>query len=205
MKKASYLLLIMTLVFASCGEVQPPTTDVPPTTIEMLTSAEWPSFAPVEYYSLLGGDYIDEQGTQSIYRKIYHPVPLYVQELVTDWDKRLEAEDLIVRRRYSADGKYVETNEMDTVAFIKLCGITKEEFAAGLERYRQHTLELVASGFWPEINFNSEGWELPNADIIYTFDNEIINAYYRRENPVVPDWSKTTVYESYAEYLAANP
>ncbi len=47
--------------------------------------------------------------------------------------------------------------------------------------------------------------EFPNPSILYTFDNEIINAYYRRENPVVPDWSKVTVYESYAEYKEANP
>jgi hypothetical protein len=37
-----------------------------------------------------------------------------------------------------------------------------------------------------------ESNELPNLDIIYTFDNEVINAYYRRENPVVPDWMKET-------------
>jgi hypothetical protein len=28
---------------------------------------------------------------------------------------------------------------------------------------------------------NVEDHEIPNADIIYTFDNDIINEYYRRE------------------------
>lgn len=37
-------------------------------------------------------------------------------------------------------------------------------------------------------DISSEEYELPNADIIYTFDNEIIDAYYRRDNPVAPDW-----------------
>ncbi|MDR2687449.1 MAG: hypothetical protein LBB75_06830, partial [Oscillospiraceae bacterium] len=54
-------------------------------------------------------------------------------------------------------------------------------------------------------NLTQEAWELPNPDILYTFDNEIINAYYRRENLVEPDWATLKTYESYSAFLAANP
>jgi hypothetical protein len=32
-----------------------------------------------------------------------------------------------------------------------------------------------------DYDMSSEEWEIPNPDIIYTFDDEIINNYYRRE------------------------
>jgi len=90
---------------------------------------------------------------------------------------------------------------MDTVTFIKYCHISKDDFAVALEKAKRHWLAYKIS----EIEFDHEEWELPNADIIYTFDNEIINAYYRRENPVEPDWAQVKTYESYSAYLAKNP
>ena len=59
-----------------------------------------------------------------------------------------------------------EPAEMVTVAFVKRFNISKEEFEAVIDEN---------SGY-----FDEDG-ELPNADIVYTFDNAIINEYYRRE------------------------
>ncbi|MCL2495251.1 MAG: hypothetical protein FWE98_06300 [Oscillospiraceae bacterium] len=74
-----------------------------------------------------------------------------------------------------------EPTEMRMVTLIKLCNIPREAF----EEVIRCRAELNVSWGW---DMSDESNEVPNADIIYTFDNEIINAYYRRENPVVPDW-----------------
>ena len=89
-------------------------------------------------------------------------------------------------------------SEMELATYIKHNKTPKEELLAAIqEEYDWCT----NNGFY----ITEEENELPNADIIYTFDNEVINAYYRRENPVAPDWSKVKTYGSYEEYKAANP
>jgi len=84
---------------------------------------------------------------------------------------------------------------MALVSFIKHYKIEKDDFVEAVQREYEWALDSGCSIY-------NEDCELPNADIIYTFDNEVINAYYRRENPVVPDEYRT--YESYEEYLRAN-
>ena len=59
-----------------------------------------------------------------------------------------------------------EPAEMVTVAFVKRFNISKEEFELAVGKNSK---------------YNDEDAELPNADIVYTFDNAIINEYYRRE------------------------
>jgi len=96
-----------------------------------------------------------------------------------------------------------EPTEMAVVTLIKHCNISMADFDMAIKK----TEEKYFS--WGS-DMTLEENELPNADIIYTFDNEIINAYYRRENPVAPDWlgterAKDFTYESYSAYLEANP
>ena len=63
-------------------------------------------------------------------------------------------------------------DEMYLVSFIKHFNIPREEFDKAVKEYISHrTTEELKKEFW----------EAPNADIIYTFDNEIINEYYRYE------------------------
>ena len=88
--------------------------------------------------------------------------------------------------------------EMALVTLIKKYGIPKEKFEEAIRKEAEYRISVGR-------DLSSEYGELPNADIVYTFDNEIINAYYRRKNPVVPDWSKVKTYESYSAFLAANP
>ena len=97
----------------------------------------------------------------------------------------------------------VEISEMTLFTFIKYFDIQKDKFEKAVVQDWQQKKEW---GF----DMAQEGNELPNPDILYTFDNEIINAYYRRENPVAPDWLTDDtvhkpVYESYSAYLEANP
>jgi len=65
-------------------------------------------------------------------------------------------------------------NEMRVVQYIKEYNISKEDFIVAVKntykRYNENGYDV-----------NGEMFELPNADIIYTFDNEIINEYYRRQ------------------------
>ena len=56
----------------------------------------------------------------------------------------------------------------------KYFNVKKEVFIAELERVRKFRESLGA-------DLSSEEMELPNADILYTFDDKIINYYYRHE------------------------
>jgi len=94
-----------------------------------------------------------------------------------DREKEIEICDMLRERHYDTEGRYIETDEMDLVAIIKYCEIPKEEFVAALENEKQRYFADRADA----IEFDAESWEPPNPDIIYTFDNDIINAYYRRE------------------------
>ena len=76
---------------------------------------------------------------------------------------------------------------MPVVTYIKKFNIPKDVFVAELEKYTEIVREIALS-MGEDLDY--EIHEPYNADIIYTFDNEIINAYYRRENPVVPDWMR---------------
>jgi len=60
--------------------------------------------------------------------------------------------------------------------FVQDFNITREEFDGALERHvslTEHIRHIV--------DLNDELFELPNADIIYTFDNDIIRYFFRRE------------------------
>lgn len=63
-------------------------------------------------------------------------------------------------------------DEMILVSYIRYFNIPREEFDKAVEKYiANHTVAQMMT----------EMYEVPNADIIYTFDNEIINEYYRYE------------------------
>ena len=91
-----------------------------------------------------------------------------------------------------------EPTEMAFLTFIKEYSIHKEVFEEAIRVEWEDRNHLG-------LDMTQEEYELPNPDIIYTFDNEIINAYYRRENPVAPKPGTYKTYESYEEYKKANP
>ena len=83
-------------------------------------------------------------------------------------------------------------NEAALISFLKYFEVPKEDFEAALEKYiSRHTPQELDWDYY---------WVLPDADIIYNFDNEIINQYYRKEdsnttnpsNPTVPNPTEPT-------------
>jgi len=98
-------------------------------------------------------------------RRIYYQIPGPVIELVPEGtiDELFEKNKDI----------YTESQEMALVALIKHCNISREDFERAIEKVIEG---YISSGF----DMTVEDFEIPNADIIYTFDNDIINEYYRR-------------------------
>jgi len=70
--------------------------------------------------------------------------------------------------------KFEEPTEMAVVTVIKYGNIPREVFERVIKRMEEKYISWGA-------NMMLEDNELPNADIIYTFDNDIINEYYRRK------------------------
>ncbi len=83
-------------------------------------------------------------------------------------------------KELSAQTNNSETrHEMLLVSYIKHFNISREEFDQTVEKIRN---EYVLAGY----DLEKEEWEIPNGDIIYTFDNEVINRYYRYEPSQAP-------------------
>ena len=60
------------------------------------------------------------------------------------------------------------------MSFVQYFNISREDFEDAIERSRELHISLG-------LDITDEQFELPNADIIYTFDNDIIRYFYRRE------------------------
>jgi len=71
------------------------------------------------------------------------------------------------------------TDGMMLMHFVQYFNISREEFDAVLEEVRA-SHERLAQEF-SSFDLSFEQYELPNADIIFTFDPEIISHFYRRE------------------------
>ena len=63
--------------------------------------------------------------------------------------------------------------------FILAYNVTREEMEQVVELVSNLDSGLYSESQKQEIDFNHEFWELPNVDILYTFDADIINEYYR--------------------------
>jgi hypothetical protein len=58
--------------------------------------------------------------------------------------------------------------------FVQYFDISREDFDDAMQRHKEFRIRLG-------LDLTDEWFELPNADIIYTFDNDIIRYFYRRE------------------------
>jgi len=198
-------LMSLLLVLGACNTAQPIISESDAATIETIITEidEIPPHVFVSPDKIALGDpeiiieFDGDPGFTPKYRMVYYSCGLFT-ELVDP--AKLDAFDELHNSRRFVDGRYVDFDEMMYVMFIKYFNIPKEEFVIAVENQR-----LIHIKWGDDMTTPMESNELPNADIIYTFDNEIINAYYRRENPVVPDWTKVKTYESYSAYLEDNP
>jgi len=108
------------------------------------------------------------------YRICYYSLPGWVEDLGNAIDPGAGdfATNEIAEKR-DPNGP----SEMTIVTYLKRVPIPKDVFEAELKKYIEIEKEIaLLIGDDPADEFH----ELPNADIIYTFDNDIINEYYRR-------------------------
>ena len=170
MKKIfAFILCLLLLLLCSCGNTQ----NENETTTES-TQAEETTTQRTKTESLY-----DEYKYRSTYYSIpYSFVELVGKEVFWDWFRETPY------RVYPLD-----VDEMAMVAFIKKFNISREEFDKANKKREQTLMET--RGFTvmnpakddPYYDRNVENCELYDGDLIYTFDNEIINAYYLYVDP----------------------
>jgi len=157
---------------------------------------------PPELIKMVPDSYYDEVYFDFVpkYRPIYYMVPGEISDLIDPAREEMDSMDALIKSRCFTDGVYTDCDEMYVAVVVEYYNISREDFDEALKKRWQF---YISDG--REIKPDEEGWEFPNPDILYTFDNEIINAYYRRDNPVVPELGTYTTFGSYEEYLKANP
>jgi len=178
MKRYFSLLLCLALCCAlfACGNPIPELTTAESTNALAETTTEapiptdpsLPVYVPGSIkldpsYDYSDSDYADYKRS---YRVSYYQIPVEFVELA------------------GADGyDYIETAYSGFISeppFMLLADFA-EHFEIPKEQF-VHLLDVLeASWIDSGCDISSEEYELPNADIIYTFDNEIINEYYRRQ------------------------
>lgn len=131
------------------------------------------------------GDYIDPYTTK--YRRIYYDNISVFFAVLVDRDELYEWSTEYYAKNPNADGLFekgeeiTEPKTMRIVDFIKHFNIPKEEFE---EANKTWCHRMIKWGDVPVMNpkdyKEQEEFEVYNVDIIYTFDDEIINAYYER-------------------------
>jgi len=115
-----------------------------------------------------GGEIVQEK-----YRQCYYNISYQLSLLVDENELKAWEEET-----YAKDPN--ETNEMVVKLFVQHFNISKEDFErANLEAAKVlYDPNSPPPSMNPKDYVNQEMYELYNADIIYTFDDEIINNYY---------------------------
>ncbi len=114
----------------------------------------------------------DDYKFERKYRSAYYQIRGEFSELLSE----KERQDYMtwVENQSKQNGYGELQDEMLLVSFIKRYNISREEFDQSVEK-------MKAEQGPDENGIVYEESEVPNGDIIYTFDNEIINRYYRYE------------------------
>ena len=143
---------------------EPPTTE--PITAESSDPDALPEYVPGSLE--LEAQWSSEFPFERKCRLIYYRLPGHFAELLTSEQR----DDFVAYLEvYNKEHGYGETQEeMTLVMMIKRYGIPKEDFDKAVAKYAS----IVGT-------VQHEFDEVPNSDILYTFDNEIINYYYRYE------------------------
>lgn len=111
------------------------------------------------------------------YRLIYYYTTNY-DDLVSQ-EKNLEWFNYYMSKNQyvTENGTHIkDPDEMALVSFIKYCDIPKDVFEA-----RNNELKQFRKNNSDDFHYYTECGEIANADILYTFDNDIINEYYSYE------------------------
>lgn len=111
----------------------------------------------------------DDYSFERKYRLAYYRIWGYFTACLTEEET---ADYMQWVDEYNKSTNYGETQEeMLLVTYIKRYNISRAEFDAAVEK--------MQAEMPPEDGVIYEESEVPNGDIIYTFDNEVINRYYR--------------------------
>jgi hypothetical protein len=102
-----------------------------------------------------------------LYRNLYYDVSGTFSDLVPNKEYMQWSTEL--RKTYDQTGPH----EMELASFVKHFQIPRATFDKAVQF-------LINAWTSMGIANTDEMYEIPNADIIYTFDNKIINEYYRR-------------------------
>lgn len=185
MKKFTSLFLIIVVTifcFIGCGKPlsEAKTTQNTLTTLEpevQKTSIEVSTKTKSESSASLKTSKVDAGGgeiVQEKYRQCYYRISYQFAQLVDSQELRTWKEDV-----FSEDPN--DTNEMIMKRFVLDFDISREEFdKANLELAKVlYDPNSPPPSMNPKDYINQEMFELYNADIIYTFDDEIINEYYK--------------------------
>ena len=160
-KKMAYLLLVTAILITSsaCGLIEQKTTSTTLTNSLVYIPGSIKLNPDTEYGSDMAKFPITHR---HVYYEIDGPYIRLVDEKAYDaWNPPS-----------TPDG--IEPTEMLLVSFIKQFNISKEDFIEATNQLR----EIRERNNWDTSN---ESNEIPNPDVIYTFDNDLISEYYRRE------------------------
>ena len=175
-KNILFLLLFIAIVFSSCSDnTAPPKNNTTLSTTEYFSDVNneittTPSYnESTRFENGIGGGEIVQQK----YRQCYYNISYQLSLLVDEHELRVWEEET-----YAKDPN--ETNEMVVKLFVQHFNISKEDFEkATLESAKViYDPSSPPPSMNPKDYINQEMYELYNADIIYTFDDQIINEYY---------------------------
>ena len=131
--------------------------------------ATWSEYVPgtIRLTARNQSDFPDERKCRALYYTLeLSYVRLLSEEQQDDWSQHL--------RRLRETENEDERGEMLLVTLIKRYNIPRESVQQVVNKFVT-LYERVGTDMWHEMT------EIPNLDIIYTFDNEIINRFYRYE------------------------
>ena len=133
---------------------------------EPITDANWPEHLPrhIPGTITLHPQYVIVDATLQ-YRFAFYNLPGQIRSLVSN-----EEANHWFRNIYANES--LETSIV--MSFVQYFNIPREDFEGAVERLKKARISFGS-------DLTDEYFELPNADIIYTFDNEIIRFFYRRE------------------------
>jgi len=120
------------------------------------------------------------------HRDLFYTVDGFYMNIVGEkygWEKYREWRDEFDRKFEATldmeTGLMEEVKEMILVTMIKHFDISKEDFIKATEKYRK---AVEKDSNEKDVDLSVYEWlEIPNVEVIYTFDNDLISEYYRRE------------------------
>ena len=117
------------------------------------------------------------------YRKCYYTIGGSIEDyIVYAGVATMDEVNEFIDNRFAYNKNASSENQMPLKQIVEHFNLPREIFdryVEGNTNFQESLAQAHPSD--PSYDMSSEEWEVPNADIIYTFDDKIINEYYRRE------------------------